>query len=782
MSRRTGLTVAAWLLSLLACALVIARTPVVADLSAFMPKMPTARQQLLMDQFRDGIIARLIMVGIEGADPAERARLSLALGQTLRRDPAFLSVQNGDAATDDKDRAYFFEHRYLLSPGVQAQRFSADGLHAAIQASLNNLGGSAGMLLKRLFLRDPTGETLSLIEQFNGDSQPPASNGAWTSRDGQRALLLLQTRAAGSDTDAQARAIARIHDAFNAIPQRASGTRLVMSGTGVFSVSSRATIEREVAVLASASTVLVVTMLLLVYRSIGLLLLGLVPVVSAAAVGVAAVGLIFGQVHGLTLAFGTTLVGEAVDYAIYLFLQRATGQPPDRFWRTIRLGVLTSLAGFLALTTSGFPGLAQLGVYAVFGLVAAALVTRFGLPGMMPAHLPLRDLSALSARLDRAFAAVRRQRGALLGATLAAVAVVAWPGHTIWSRQLTALNPVPKAAQDLDVSLRNDLGAPDMRFIASLAAPDEQAALEAAERASVVLRQAVQAGELAGFKSPTMVLPSLATQRQRQAALPEPDEARRRLDQAMAGLPVRAERLQPFIDDLAAARRGALLTRRDLAGSSAAMLVDSLLVQRAHDVLVLLPLQASDHGPHPAEIDTEALSRRLRAAGLPQATVIDILAETSGIFSNYLNETLTMSMAGSLVIVVLLLASLRSWRRTLRVVLPLACTVCCVAATLVALGHPLTILHLVGLLLVVAVGSNYALFFDGSLDALTDVERHQTHASLLLANLATVGTYGLLGLSSIPVLSALGSTVALGTFLALILSAALAGTPGKARA
>ena len=65
------------------------------------------------------------------------------------------------------------------------------------------------------------------------------------------------------------------------------------------------------------------------------------------------------------------------------------------------------------------------------------------------------------------------------------------------------------------------------------------------------------------------------------------------------------------------------------------------------------------------------------------------------------------------------------------------------------------LLHLVGLLLVVAVGSNYALFFDllqheGGRSGTDD----DTLASLALANLTTVASFGLLATSSIPVLSA----------------------------
>jgi predicted exporter len=88
-------------------------------------------------------------------------------------------------------------------------------------------------------------------------------------------------------------------------------------------------------------------------------------------------------------------------------------------------------------------------------------------------------------------------------------------------------------------------------------------------------------------------------------------------------------------------------------------------------------------------------------------------------------------------------------------------------------GTQLTILHLVGLLLVVAVGSNYALFFDRSAQTGSVTYRQQTQVALLVANLTSVGSFGLLGLSKVPVLAAIGSTVAPGAFLALVFAAIL---------
>ncbi len=86
-------------------------------------------------------------------------------------------------------------------------------------------------------------------------------------------------------------------------------------------------------------------------------------------------------------------------------------------------------------------------------------------------------------------------------------------------------------------------------------------------------------------------------------------------------------------------------------------------------------------------------------------------------------------------------------------------------------GVQLTILHLVGMLLIVAVGSNYALFFDRQANSEEAGDAALTLASLVIANASTVIGFGLLSFSQVPVLVALGTTVAPGTFLALLFAA-----------
>ena len=178
-------------------------------------------------------------------------------------------------------------------------------------------------------------------------------------------------------------------------------------------------------------------------------------------------------------------------------------------------------------------------------------------------------------------------------------------------------------------------------------------------------------------------------------------------------------------------------------------------------------------GPWTDNIPLERVHAALRAQGLSDAVVIDMLEESSSLFDGYRHEALWLSGLGCLFIVLLLLFSLRSWVRTALVLAPLACAVACVTAALLLQGTQLTILHLVGLLLVVAVGSNYALFFDRGAQSGTAGNRQQTQISLVVANLTSVGSFGLLGLSKVPVLAAIGSTVAPGAFLALVFAAIL---------
>jgi predicted exporter len=124
--------VALWVALLVLCAAQVARTRFVADLSSFLPAAPTAEQRLLVEQLREGSLSRVMLIAIEGADAATRARVSRSLAQALAGDTRFAAVANGASAQLARDKDFVFAHRYALSPAVTPERFGEAGLRAAI--------------------------------------------------------------------------------------------------------------------------------------------------------------------------------------------------------------------------------------------------------------------------------------------------------------------------------------------------------------------------------------------------------------------------------------------------------------------------------------------------------------------------------------------------------------------------------------------------------------------------------------------------------------------------
>ena len=205
-----------WLLCAGIATVIVVHAHYSTDLSAFLPRRATATQRLLVEQLNAGPAAHLVIAAISGGDAGMRAEVSRYMAQRLRTNPSFIAIDNGDEAQLQRDRAFLFEHRYLLSARVTPERFTAGGLHEAIAEGLDVLASPAGPLVTPLFLRDPTLETLAIVESLDASHAPHTTAGVWSSPDGARALILAHTRASGGDMDGQQAALAALRGSFQA--------------------------------------------------------------------------------------------------------------------------------------------------------------------------------------------------------------------------------------------------------------------------------------------------------------------------------------------------------------------------------------------------------------------------------------------------------------------------------------------------------------------------------------------------------------------------------------
>lgn len=755
------------LIAALAVGFLSVRMSVVSDMSAFLPQHADARERVLIEELRSGVAGRLILAAVAGGTLTERIDANRVLAERLRADSHFDWVSNGTDTLSENATQRLFAARYLLSPNVSAARFSAESLRASLTQQLQQLATSFGVVGKQWLAADPTGEFLHTLRAW----QPPAHlhrvDGILSSADEARTLLVLRTHAPGDDLDAQAAALARVHASFAEV-NNTGALSLRLAGAPVYALAARAQIKTDAARLSTLATVFVLLFLYAVFRSLRAVALSAVPLAFGVLAGMTAVVAGFGSVHGITIAFGSTLIGVAVDYPLHYLshLTRPALSPYEQLkpiWPTLRLGAITAMVAFAALWFSGHQGLAQLGVFAVAGIAAAALTTRWLLPALIPSgfSLQLRQ-GAVHRAFARAARRLPRWRWLLLLLPLLALATLGALRGRIWESDIAQLSPLSAADKAFDAQLRTDLAAPGAGQILLVTAATADAALAASERLLPVLAQAVARGELGDFDMAARYLPSAATQRKRQQQLPSTDVLQRNLHAALRGLPFRGDVFAPFVADIARARGQTPLAPQDLAGTPLAARLAPMLFARDGQWFATVLLRDVKN--------PQALAQAARAE--VDALYLDTKHASARLMSQYRDHALELLAWGTLGILLSLWLGLRSFVRAGWVLLSPLAAIVTVCAVFVAGGTALTLFHVIALLLVLGLGIDYALYFD-RLDRHVD-EWATTFPALWKAWLTTALGFATLALSSVPVLHALGLTVALGITLAFVFGAAWA--------
>ena len=765
-----------WLALLAILALFVApRVQLSGDLRKFMPAPQTPAQKLLIDELGEGPGSRLLLVALSGDAPETLAAQSQALRERLVAtrvgvDVPFKLVANGADIGLDAIPQRLRPYRYLLSPTLDTQRFDADFLRSELDARVQDLGSPAAAMIEPLLPSDPTLETLKLAQAWQPANAPQRLHGVWFDRAGREALLAIETHAAGFDPEGQQVAVDAIHSAFDAV-RGSSKTKLTLTGPGAFSVEIGGRTAREASLIGTIDSLVFVLLLWVAYRSWKAPLLGGLPLASAGLVGLGAVALAFDGVHGITVAFGFTLIGVVQDYPIHLFSHQRAGVSPwassRALWPTLGTGVASTCIAYATFLVSGVDGLQQLAVFTVVGLATAALATRFLLPALID---PSPHDAADSKWLARCWNTLARwpRMNAMAAFVVAAMAaaIVAFAPGAFWQNDLARLTPVPPAALARDTQLRGELGAPDVRYIIALQAKDAEHALQSSERLMTALEKLRAEHVVGGFDLAARYLPSAATQRSRQAKLPSDEELRGALGDAMAGGAFNDDAFDDFVRDIATARSAKPLVPADLAGTPLAASTEGLLLQREGHATALVALSGLR--------DPEAVARIAQAHG---AQLLNLKQASESLVAEYRERVLWALALASVLLAAAVWFALRSPRRVLRVLAPMALTTLLILAVLRGFGVELNLFHLVSLILAAGLGLDYALFFDHAGD--DRAEQLRTLHAVIVCSLTTLLVFALLATSSIPVLRAIGGTVALGVAFNFVLALLIVRAPVK---
>ncbi|BEU20614.1 MMPL family transporter [Paraburkholderia sp. 22B1P] len=594
--------------------------------------------------------------------------------------------------------------------------------------------------------------------------------------------VLVVTTLPGSayESQTQRAVLSAVAQAQAALKTGYSDASVARTGAVFYAESARSASEREVHLIGVASACGIALLMLWVFRSPRLLLFGFVSTALGIVCALAVTMLVFGKLHLLTLVFGASLIGEAVDYSIQYFVVYLGAQ---RGWnarqgaRSVRpalsVALATSLLGYAILAWVPFPALKQIACFAIVGICTAFASVLWLLPVLLvkgPKHAQRRLFLRAAVLLERWHGAIGGRRAWIVAGVLVLIAIPGWLRLTSDDdiHLLIQRDPALVAQED---QVRNAIGVDNTAQFFVVRGSSQETVLQRAEALGAKLDALSGAQAVNGWQSVTQFVPSA----QRQA------DTRNVLAQHVFNDPaaLRSMLLQAgFRDEVADAWLASYAK-----SNAAPLTVERWLAAPWSQPYRHLWLGAVDQGYAaiviPQRVTPQNVAALIDAAHSVDGVVfVDKAASVSKLFGAYRIDS-GIWLAGALLLVLILLMVRYTPRGGIATTLPVLLAI---GVTLAAFGYarvPLNLFNCLALMLVLGVGANYAVFLrEGCLRDHADLGAVWT--GVLLSAATTLLSFGMLGLSAMPALKSFGATLALGILVSVLL-APIGMPPGRRR-
>jgi predicted exporter len=707
--------------------------------------------------------ARVVVFTIGAREGSVHRRAAAEFADALRASGSFEWVRSG-ISEDDEQGLYqlaFPARLGLLPMPGQAGPIPDAFLAERIAAMRARLAGPLGMLERRLAPDDPLGAFASVIEaQAAGrgrlsmvDRQLVTDDGAWS-------VLFAATRGSAFDARAQAQVEARVNAAFAPLARRDPSLTLEWSGLNRFALEGERSVRGDIERISTLSVFGIFLLYLLVFRSLREPLLVLLPIGFGCLLATAVCQLVFGYVHGLALAFGSSIIGVAEDYSTHYFAHRLHAPASEdnealmrRLLPGMLLGALTTIAGICTLFASGFRGLEQMATFGALGVLGALACTRYVFP-----TLSRKQPREGTSRMGRAGAFTLDKLAArpwlalwFIGPSLIVFAVGAPRLH--FEDSLKALRTRAPALDAENEAVQQRIGRSGAgQVVIALGHDDEQALARSEQALSKMEEAGVRARSISTF------LPSLASQRARRARMTDDTTFLPRL---------RAELTrQGFVPEAFAGFERALQ-------APPVELTPEVVERSAFAASWLAPFRAQLRGQvaYLTSIESSTADVGAMLQGLEGVHFLDQEALYREAYRGFRTRTLWLLGLGLLLVLGILLARYRSAKVAVLGMVPAFLGAGAAIGIEALRGVPATVMHVIGVLLVLSMGVDYGIY---ALESQHSAEEGVTTlGSVVLAAMTTVLSFGLLGLSRNPALAAVGNTVGFGLVFTVLASPVL---------
>lgn len=744
------------------------------NITNFMPDARAADLALLARSMAEGDLARtmFVTVGTRSGEADDRrvAEAVTAMAERLRGHPevAWLRIAPEERDLEAVWKVYFPRRFGLVSLDPEREipeMLSDQALRQNATQAREALASPAAALAKRTLPADPLGFLARILDRMREQSPSlEVRRGVFFAEDGYGVLMLATVHSA-FDRARQEPLLDEIRDSFDEANARAGGA-LVMQASGVnrFAVAAERAMMNDMPWIAGASFALISTIFLGFFRSLPRFLVAMLPTLAGLVVPVALGSLVFGKLDGLTLAFGAGLIGTTIDYPTHLLNHFAMlGGSRRALVRhlapSISLGALTTMASFAGLGLTAFPGFRQIAFFATVGVGAALATTLLIVPLFVaPAAGPTRAAGTTARVLGAVVASLRGHRRVLgLIPVLALLLGALVLPHLRWEDDLSRLGSVDPALETEEKQVRERVSPLEMGRAVMVQADSEQDALLRTEEIARRLEDLRRQGAISGYRSASDLVWSERLQRRNNQVLRSDKGLADRVTAAFVAAGFREEGFAPFVRDLSSPSPSPLRIV-DLEGTGLDTMLKPMIIEFEGQFATVSYLRQ----PRDEAAVREAMAQVPGARYFVQRDFVNDL------YAEFRTANLRQILVGSALVVLVLALRYRRWRPVLASFLPAALVPVVVLSGLTLAGVEINLLHVVSIVMVMGMGTDFGVFLVDSRDDPRRLEA--TLVSLALCCLTTVSTFAVLAISAQPALRAIGVTTGLSVALAFVLA------------
>ncbi len=725
------------------------------DITTFFLVGDKAEAQGLANEIQSGTLSKRYLLSIGSAQHIPDKKFI----QTLIHDFKAIKAVNDVWKTNETHEIFASVSSVYKHYGTQLysrhpQRdlpiiFTSENLQRRAQALKTGLLSPQSNFIKKILKDDPLLLSLTgfknLSEQFNQTQQqnPHYQN------------LMLETLVSGMDFNAQVIIQQQIQTIFNHHKKNNNPSiTLEMTGVPVFAVSTQQRMQNEITLISILSSIALTLLFFSLFRSFQVLFWIGCLLVTVVCCALLMTQLIFGFVHGMTIAIGTTLVGICIDYPIHALVHGQDSNPKKRLtiikkiFPSLLMGAITTLIGYFALGLSGYPGFQQVAVYTSTGILVSLGLTRYLLPLLMTG-VTLKPFQFKLA--DHWLNICQRWRTPLfILLILTSAASLYLLDRLTWMQDLQELTPELNDLKATDQKIRARMISIEVgRFIMVKASSLEQV-LQRSEQVYQQLDHLKKQNHLRNYFG---LYPWLLSKQQQQRNTElfhqtiTPD-IMAQWQSALTSQGLSVEALGKFNYS-----QKTLLGLEDLLKTPLSRLLKHQIIQHKQHFFLMIWLSE-----HNAEVLEKLFLNNENVHYFSQRDMLNKMA------INYQQRAQLMLLAGLGVIALLLMLRYKSLKKALITLTP-ACLSALIILGLWALqGVSISFLHLVGFLLVIAICVDYGIFFQENRGENINVTYQAMTASMLTSALA----FGCLMVAETTTLKILGQVVTSGVILGFL--------------